>query len=183
MKRSEKMGENLDSRDSGQNKITRLIFRNKFSFFLLIVIAIVFVWYQFKIYSLEQKQLVQKENLINHYEHRIDSLNVGSIGLTTKVFSWAIRSELMRDNIELVNQFFREFVKQPKIMNVKFVNMEDSTIQISTDKKEESQVFENKQFLSANNLATYNDSTRIIVVNPIMGLNKKLGVLIVEIKK
>ncbi len=51
--------------------------------------------------NLENEQVVQKNQLVNKYELKIDSLNIANIELTVKTFSWAVRGELMRENIRI----------------------------------------------------------------------------------
>ena len=68
-------------------------------------------------------------------------------------------------------------------MKFTFVNTENSIVEIATDKKVEGQVLKNNEFLGVDNLATFKDSLGFCVVTPIMGLNKKLGVLIIDMQK
>ena len=131
---------------------------------------------------MEIEHLNQKSQIIYKYETKIDSLNTANIKLTVKAFSWAMRSELIRQNMDQADQLMIAFVQEPNIQNVKLVNQDNSMIVISTNKKEEGQEFENKELLTVNNTTIFKDSTLIRVVNPLMGLNKKLGVLIVDVK-
>ncbi len=173
--------ESLVERTS-KKKVLQFLFRNKLTVLLFLALLTLFIWAKVKINSLEKDFALRNEQLIHNYEFKIDSLSVKNIELTSKVFSWAIRSELIRENVEEVNHFFISFIKEPNVVNVKLINPENSIIFISTDKKEEGQEFGKKEFLSIANTATIKDSNFITVVNPIMGLNKKLGVLVIVVK-
>ena len=152
-------------------------------FFLLLLaltLLIVFIVFKVKMRNLENEYVVQKNQLINSYEIKIDSLNIANIELTVKTFSWAVRSELMRENMEQVNQLMNAFVQEPTIQNVKLIDQEDARIVISTNKKEEGQEFENKELLNTDRITAFRETSLIRIVTPIMGLNKKLGLLVVE---
>lgn len=151
-----------------------------FILLLALTLLIVFIVFKVKMQNLENEHIVQKNQLINNYEIKIDSLNIANIELTVKTFSWAVRSELMRENMDQVNQLMNAFVKEPNIQNVKLINQENARIVISTNKKEEGQEIGNKEFLSIDSTTTFRDTSLIRIVNPIMGLNKKLGLLVVE---
>jgi hypothetical protein len=154
--------------------------------FLVILLALalitVFIVFKVQMQNLEKEHLNQKSQIIYKYETKIDSLNTANIKLTVKAFSWAIRSELIRQNIDQADQLMVAFVQEPNIENVKLLNHENSMIVLSTNKKEEGQEFENRELLMVDNTTIFKNANLIRVVNPIMGLNKKLGVLIVEAK-
>ena len=154
-------------------------------FFLLllaITLLIVFIVFKVKIRNLENEHVVQKNRLVNNYELKIDSLNIANVELTVKTFSWAVRSELMRENMDQVNQLMNAFVQEPNIQNVKLIDQGNVRIVISTNKKEEGQEFENKELLNIDRTTTFKDTSLIRIVTPIMGLNKKLGLLVVEVE-
>ena len=154
-------------------------------FFLLLLaltLLIVFIVFRVKMRNLENEYVVQKNQLVNNYELEIDSLNIANIELTVKTFSWAVRSELMRENMDQVNQLMNTFVQEPNIQNVKLIDQEDARIVISTNKKEEGQEIVNKELLSTDSSTTFKDTSLIRIVTPIMGLNKKLGLLVVEVE-
>ncbi len=66
---------------------------------------------------------------------------------------------------------------------INLINPENGKIILSTDKKNEGQIISDKQILNVTNLTVMADSSQLQVVVPIMGLNIKNGVLIVEVIK
>ena len=173
--------ENKSVNESNEkSKFGSFILRHKMVFTLLLVIVVISLWAFIKISIMENKYNKETLKLKSDYENRIDSLTTKQIMLTSKVFSWAIRSELTRENKEQVNQFFLNYIKEPGVSNVKFVNAPDSKVTLSTDKKDEGTVYTNQIVLMATETINFKNDSMLTVVTPVMGLNNKLGVLVTE---
>jgi Ca2+/Na+ antiporter len=165
-----------------KSKIKQLLVKNKFYLILILIIAIVFIWAKVKMNSMEKAHAESQQQLIENYELTIENLNIENIEMTMKVFTWAIRSEMLRENTEQVNQFFIDLIQEPTITNLKVVDPSNYEIIISTDKKEEGLFFKDEELIGANDIKVVKDSIFLRVANPVMGLNKKLGILIAEIR-
>ena len=165
-----------------RSRITQFFLDRKFYLMLILIIGIVFIWAKIRMNQIEKESDETKRQLIENYEFTIDSLNIENIEMTMKVFTWAIRSEMLRENIDQVNQFFITLVQEPTIVNLKVVDPENLEIIISTDKKEEGLFYKDEGLIRTNDIVVNKDSTILRVINPIMGLNRKLGVLVAEIK-
>ena len=157
-----------------------LVFRHKMITFLFAVLVILSLWAFIKISLLENKFKKETLKLKSDYENKIDSLTTKQLMLSSKVFSWAIRSELTRENKEQVNQFFLNFIKEPGVSKVEFVNALDGRVVLSTNKKEEGSVFPNQVALVTTETINYRNDSVLSIVSPVMGLNNKLGVLVIE---
>ena len=157
-----------------------LVLRHKFITFLIAVLVIVSLWAFIKISLLENKFKKDTLKLKSDYENKIDSLTTNQLMLSSKVFSWAIRSELTRENKEQVNQFFLNFIKEPGVGKVEFVNALDGRVMLSTNKKDEGLVFPNQVALATTETINYRNDSVLSIVSPVMGLNNKLGVLVIE---
>lgn len=157
-----------------------LILKHKMVFALLIIIVFISLYSFVKISMMENKYKKETLKLKSDYENRIDSLTTKQIMTTSRVFSWAIRSELSRENKEQVNQFFLSYIKEPGVSKVEFVNAADSKVTLSTDKKDEGMVYTNQIVLMANEIINFRNDSNLTVVTPIMNLNTKLGVLVIE---
>lgn len=164
------------------SKFGAFILRHKMVFTLLFVLLGVFLWTFIKMSIMENQFDKQKLEMQTTYENRIDSLTVHQLVLTSKVFSWAIRSELTRENKEQVNQFFLSFIQEPGVTNVKLVDTNTSKVLLSTDKKDEGSVFTNPAMLTDNPIYQTKDSI-LQVICPVMGLNNKIGALVIEYKQ
>ena len=157
-----------------------LVLRHKLITFLIAVIVILSLWAFIKISLLENKFKKDTLKLKSDYENKIDSLTTNQLMLSSKVFSWAIRSELTRENKEQVNQFFLNFIKEPGVSKVEFVNALDGRVMLSTNKKDEGLVFPNQVALATTETINYRNDSVLSIVSPVMGLNNKLGVLVIE---
>jgi len=150
---------------------------------LLIFISIgLYVWAKIEMNKLSTDMEQQKIEMTNFYENKIDSLTVHQMELTAKTFSWAVRSELQRENKEQVSQFFNDLIKQNNITKLQYINADNSTIEISTNKKEEGAMTDS-ELSKVNSQLTKEESSSFIIATPIMGLNKKLGTVIVSVSK
>ena len=166
-----------------QNKLLAFILRHKMVFALLLIIAVLLVYHMIRINSIESDFTAKTVTLKKEYTLKIDSMKIANLQQTIKVFSWAVRSELNRSNLEEVNQFFLTFVKEKDIRMIDLINPENGEIILSTDKKNEGQIISDKQIMDVTDLTVLADSMQLKVVVPIMGLNIKNGVLVVEVIK
>jgi len=157
-----------------------VVLRHKLITFLIAVLVIVSLWAFIKISLLENNFKKDTLKLKSDYENKIDSLTTKQLMLSSKVFSWAIRSELTRENKEQVNQFFLNFIKEPGVSKVEFVNALDGRVMLSTNKKDEGLVFPNQVALATTETINYRNDSVLSIVSPVMGLNNKLGILVIE---
>lgn len=130
----------------------------------------------------EKKFTDEKSQLINQYEGTIASLQIRHLEFATKVFSWSVRSELLRDNTENLNQLLTVFVKESGADLVQIVNSEDKMVLLSSDKKFEGNLYPGNLDLHIENPVVQKDDGLVKVITPVMGFNKKIGILIVELK-
>ena len=163
-----------------KSKFGAFVLRHKMVFTLLLIILVISLWAFIKISLIENQSKKDILKLKSDYENRLDSITAKNLMLTSKVFSWAIRSELTRDNKEQVNQFFLNFIKEPGVSKVEFVNALDGKVSLSTNKKDEGSAYTNQVALLTNETINYKTDSVLNVVTPVMGLNNKLGVLVIE---
>ncbi len=176
--------EKIESVDNKKpNKLLIFILKHKTVLGLLLVILALLVYHMIKINNLENVFIEQTETLKIEHAQQLDSLKIVNLKQTINVFSWAVRSEMSRNNLEQVNQFFLSFIKENDIRVISLINPENAQILLSTDKKNEGQEITDKQILNVNELKLLEGSETLQVVVPIMGLNKKIGVLVVEVIK
>lgn len=170
---------NEEAPSKKESKLLKFIMRHKFYVGLVLVIIVVLGWAFIKMAIMESDFKEEKAQVISSYETKLDSLNSNRLTLTATAFSWAIRSELLRENKEQINQFFNEFIKYPDIVKLQLINSESSVIELSTDKKDVGTKFSN--YSSLQDLKVISDSTNINIVTPISGLNKKIGIFVMQV--
>ncbi len=152
-----------------KSRTSKFIKNNKFATFLLILLVIGTGWAIIKIYTVERRMNKEKQQITGQF-----------IDETTKVFSWAIRGELLRDNREQVNQFFSNLVKEPGFKKIQLVDVSNSKVIISTDKKDEGTVVTDTMILNANDIRQSIDGDIIRSIAPVMGMNSKVAILVID---
>ena len=162
------------------NKMKKLIFNHKAVSTLILIIIIILGYFFIKINNLKNEiaEIGEKKDRI--YSVQLDSVKLEYLKQIGEVFSWSVRSELIRNNLEQINQFFLTFVDQQDVQKINLINAESNKIILSTDKKNEGQQITEKQIINATDLKLLVDPNQIQVVVPIMGLNKQIGTLVIE---
>ncbi len=163
------------------SKVWEFIKKNKYYAILLTLLAVSIIWHYASIYLLKSQFEDQKSTIEKSYQIKLDSLNTNRLQLTAKTFSWAIRSELLRDNSEQINQFFINFIKNDAIEKLQYINAESNIIEISTDKKDEG--IADVKYLSLTDQQISQDSTSFELATPIAGLNNQIGIFVMKVKK
>ena len=158
------MNQNEENEKDKTKKPSRLlgfILKHKMFFTLLLIIAVILGYHMIRINSLESEFEAKTVTLKKEYTLKIDSMKIANLQQTIKVFSWAVRSELNRNNLEEVNQFFLTFVREKGIRMINLINPENGEIILSTDKKNEGQIISDKQIMNVTDLTVLADSMHI----------------------
>lgn len=155
--------------------------RSKYYLGLIVVIIALVIWHFSSIYFIEKNTEKEKVTMSTNFAIKVDSINATRMAMAAKTLSWAIRSELIRDNKDQINQFFDEFIKSPGIIKLQFINAENSKIEISTDKKDEGT--QNGNYADLNEQKIMSGTPNLMIVTPILGMNKQLGVFVLKAKK
>jgi hypothetical protein len=127
----------------------------------------------------------QRKNLTAQADSAIVNQNKAMLKLSAKPLVWAVRSEMLRNNLDEINVFNTDLVKEKNVLEISLLNAEGKIIN-STDKKIEgsmAKIAGYEQYLKTDSVAVYdlNDSTSRLVA-PIMGYQSKLGVLVLDYK-
>lgn len=109
----------------------------------------------------------------------MNTLNHNRIKETAKIFSWAIRGELLRENKEQINLYFNEFIKNSEVVKLQLINPETGVIETSTDKNDIGT--SNVLFSKFNDQVIKQDENSFQVITPISGLNKKIAVFVMVV--
>ncbi|MEA3450592.1 MAG: hypothetical protein U9Q83_01670 [Bacteroidota bacterium] len=176
--------EPIKNQSKFKGKLVAFLKNNKAATVLTILLLIVFVWFSIKIRINDNKFNNEKTQLITQYESKIDSLNVDHIKFATEVFSWSVRSELLRENSENLNQLLTTFVKQSGANIVQLINPKENIVLLSSDKKfEGSLASESSDYSELSETIVLKKDNTTKIISPVMGYNEKIGVLIVELKQ
>ena len=143
---------------------------------LLLVIAVagMYVWKNVAV-NRATVQLADKADRI------ITEQNRTFLRLAVVPLVWAVRSEMIRDNYDQINQYLNEFVKEQNMKEI-VVAKPDGTIVVATNKKLEGTSVTGEfppSVLQEDKLTVSSlENGDIMVVSPVMGLSAKVGVLI-----
>jgi hypothetical protein len=147
----------------------KYIWNHKLVFFLLFLLIVGAGWAGVKILTLKRGFNKEKTAITNKFAEE-----------TARVFSWAVRGEMLRENKDQVNQYFLNLVKEPGFKKIQLVDVNNSTIIISTDKKEEGSAVSDTSILNANFARQISTEGLIRTITPVMGLNSRMAVLVID---
>jgi Ca2+/Na+ antiporter len=164
------------------NKLITFLKNNKAATILSLLLIIVFIWFSVKLRMNERNFKNEKTQLITQYESTIDSLQIVHLKFATEVFSWSVRSELLRNNTENLNQLLSVFVRESGADLVQIINHEDNIVLLSSDKKFEGIRYTDLLNFEIKNTVVKEEDGLVKIITPVMGFNNMIGILIVEIR-
>ena len=148
----------------------------------LVLIGAIWVWKSLTISKLKEKAATEQLALKKQASDRIMKTHSEHLKLLAKPFVWALRTEMLQGNLNQVNLYMSDMVKEPNVQRIIIAN-EKGIIIASTNKKDEGQPFatiakdapvapEQATVVAAGNLLT--------MTSPIMGFNNRLGTLLIS---
>lgn len=141
---------------------------------LVLAIAGMYVWKSVAVNN-ARTQASESANRI------ITEQNKSYLRLVAVPLTWAVRSEMIRNNYEQVNQYLSQFVKEKNMKEI-IVAKPNGTIVVATNKKREGTsvagAFPPTVLQEDKTTVTNLENGDIMVVSPVMGLSSKQGVLI-----
>lgn len=160
------------------------------SLLLVVLLIVMFVWKQAAVGQAEQRMQEQAQQLETEKAairaEAADMLAKNSEAahqLLGTSLAWAIRGELIRNNLDQIDQYFNELVKNERIKLAVLSNQEGKIL-VASDKKYQDTEF--GQAFPATLLETTEvtiqdtDGSVKLLVMPIMGLNNRLGTAVLS---
>lgn len=171
-------------------KIPTMQFPAKYAVMLVGVIVVILVWKTIAVSKVESdmaKKLEGERVLITQQAREYaDQQYTKEEERFGQVLSWAVRGELIRHNIDQIDQYLSEIVKMKDTERVVLIG-EDGQLLVSTDKRlEETKGVElfPKEILNLQKVTVKSDvDGKKILVVPVMGLNKKIATVVVSYKQ
>ena len=124
----------------------------------------------------QQKEIIKTATL------QLEEKNQEMLKLLSRPLVWGIRSEMLRGNMEQVNMFTTEMVRQPNFQYILLIEPDGNTL-ISTDKRMEGQQFEERyrqDVLRVESTVVFpEDDDLLILAAPVMGFDRRLATLVV----
>ena len=146
----------------------------------LVLLITVWIWKSIEISNVRGKADRDHQALKEQAIKGIVTSKEEQLKLLTIPYVWAVRTEMMKGNINQINLYALDLIKEKNFQRIAIAN-DSGVIVSSTDKKDEG-----KPFTSIGEVAalTNNDTmventgdSVLIVTSPIMGFNKRLGTL------
>lgn len=164
-------------------------FSGRYVLMLVGAIIVIFAWKSVAVGKVESdmaKKLQNEKLTINQLAREYaDQQYIKEEERFGQVLSWAVRGDLIRSNIDQIEQYFGEVVRMKDTERVDLINDEGKLL-VSTDKRfEESKANDlyPKEILNLQKITLKSDvNNNKILVIPVMGLNKKIATVIVSYK-
>ncbi|WP_018614883.1 hypothetical protein [Segetibacter koreensis] len=149
----------------------------------LILVIVVWIWKSMEVSSTKKAAEIERQTIKEKATRHIVESHEEHLKLLAKAYLWAVRSEMMQGNINQVNLFANDMVKEKNFQRIAIAN-DKGIIVSSSNKKDEGQPFStiaNDSVLSSNNTTVQNEGdTILILTSPIMGFNNRLGTLLIK---
>jgi len=163
------------------NRTLNFLKAHLLSVVLSLLIIVGYAWFSVE-KTAQKKQFIQEKSaLILEQANTIDSLKMNHLKFATEVFSWSVRSELIRENTENLSQLLTFFVKDSGADLVQLIDPKNQKILLSSDKKFEGNQSSENNLVEINNTIMIRNQNSFKILSPIMGFNDKIGVLKVVI--
>jgi len=149
---------------------------------MIIFPLVVYFWKQSEIKNLKEKYETRITEITASANKNIDENNTKNMENLTRVFSWAVRSEMLRQNMEQVETYMNDLVKSADLNNISAVQT-DGIVVKSTDKKFEGNVYPGpiaQELAQINEVVSKtSENGDVISICPIMGLDNRMGTIII----
>jgi uncharacterized protein YxeA len=149
----------------------------------VVLLAAIWIWKSVEINSVKKEAERERQVIKEEAVRQVVQTNVKHLQLLAKAYVWAVRGEMMQGNINQVNLFANDMVKEKNFQRIVIAN-DKGIIISSTNKKDEGLPFSTvgkDTYLSSNNTTVENLSDSVLVMSsPIMGFNNRIGTLMIN---
>jgi hypothetical protein len=154
-----------------------------YTYMLLILIIIgMYVWRMFSVRNLENRLDAQKTQMIQERQEAVDVQAQAMLRMTAQPLAWAVRAEMMRDNLSQIDDYFRDLVRTEGVNSILLIDRENQ-VALATNRK-----FEGQPAESVASPAIRDTKTVLIEPSesglrlgiPIMSFNEKIGILVMD---
>lgn len=144
----------------------------------LILVMVVFLWKE-----IQRRQ--ESKRLHTEMTVKMEEKNIEMLQLLGKPMVWSIRNEMLRSNMEQINVFMADFVKEKNMQFMHLIDTEGVFIS-STNKRLEGlpvgEMFDVGLLKSETIEVRVSQNQSFIMAAPVMGYDKRLATLILEYK-
>ncbi|GAB2976508.1 hypothetical protein GCM10027049_09220 [Mucilaginibacter puniceus] len=144
--------------------------------------ATIWIWKAIEISNLKDKAQTEQLALKAEANQQLLQAHSQHLQLLAKPFVWALRTEMMQGNLNQVNLYMADMVKEQNIQRI-IVADTKGTIIASTNKKDEGRPWAEVITDADVNIANTQVDTAanvLTMTSPIMGFNNRLGTLLIK---
>jgi len=152
-----------------------------FTLLLLFLIAIMYQWRTISVNSVKEEMKVERKQLTAKVNQIVLDKSLELVRLSAIPLSWAVRSEMVRENYENIDQYFKQLVRANRFRSIT-LSAADGKIIVATDKSLEGKMAANvyspavqDQFETTVKVLPNGE---IMAVVPVLGVAGKLGVMV-----
>ncbi len=149
---------------------------------LLLVVVGVYAWKEIQLGDVRGEAEQQRQALVERAGEQVDARTQRLLRLTAQPLGWAVRSEMIRRNLDQVDAYLAEFVQEEGVESAVLAGERD-TVLVATDRRFQgarfSEHFPAELLERDQTTVEAADQARLRLVVPIMGINRRLGTLVV----
>lgn len=149
---------------------------------LLLVVVGVYAWKEIQLGNVRGEAEQQRQALVERAGEQVDARTQRLLRLTAQPLGWAVRSEMIRRNLDQVDAYLAEFVQEEGVESAVLAGERD-TVLVATDRRFQgtrfSEHFPAELLERDQTIVEAADQGRLRLVVPIMGINRRLGTLVV----
>ncbi len=152
-----------------------------FTLLLLFLIAVMYQWKTISVNSVKDKMKAERKHLTAKVNQIVLDKNLELVRLSAIPLSWAVRSEMAKENHENIDQYFKQLVRVNRFRSIT-LSAADGKIIVATDKSLEGKMVANVYSPAVRDQFETTvkplPNGEIMAVAPIMGVAGKLGVMV-----
>lgn len=147
----------------------------------LVLLGALWTWKAVEISGVKKDAQRENDRLRATAVNMINETKEEQLRLLVKPFVWAVRSEMLRGNMEQVNLYLSELVREKHFKQIEIADPRGIIIATTNKKNEGQPLADPTHVLAADSTAVQvlPDSSWL-VSSPIMGFNNRLGTLLVN---
>lgn len=155
--------------------------RHFLKLFLLLLLFVSIGWGYFgkrmAVSDYKEQLEVMKEN----HKAELTNMKEENIRRLSNTLALAVRSAMIDENRSQVALYFNQSLKTFKVEKFMLVDQNSGKVLLSTNKKDEEELFNEKALIKAKEATLHEFDGHKYVATPIMGLNKQLAVLVIQL--
>jgi Tfp pilus assembly protein PilV len=145
----------------------------------LVLLAGLWAWKAIQVRNVRKEAEEETQRVRQTAVNMITETRAGHLKLLAKPFVWAIRSEMLRGNMEGVNLYLQDMVRERNFQRIQVADTRGVVV-ASTDKKTEGKPLTGSAPTADSTLVHKVGDSAWTVTSPIMGFNSRLGTLVID---